>query len=201
MKAISQDSSSQLFKDQLSGLLYIRDSLQKNDKVYVYLRMHPNLSNVSNPYVDSTLDLEGNNFYIIPPESRISTYKLLDKCAVAITFGSTVGVEATYWGKPSILIGNSFYKELDVTYNVETPQQLIQYIMDIPAPKEKQGAFMYGYYEATYGTQYKHYQPIDLLTGTFKHLHLTDWSRRQELLAKYPLLKKLAFYYLRKAII
>ena len=47
-----------------------------------------------------------------------------------ITFGSTIGVEATYMGKKSISIGDSLYKELNCTYNPKSFRELINQIQN-----------------------------------------------------------------------
>lgn len=90
------------------------------------MRVHPNLAGTQQSYLDLLSSLNHSKFIVIPAESKISTYSLLFKCDKVITFGSSVGVEATYWGKPSILLGTCFYKHLDVAYMPETTDHLLE---------------------------------------------------------------------------
>ena len=57
-----------------------------------------------------------------------------------------MGVEATFWGKPSILLGRSLYENLNACYTPKNVDELISLIeKDIPA-KDRLGAIKYAYY-------------------------------------------------------
>jgi len=49
------------------------------------------------------------NVIIIPPESNISSYTLIDKCQKVIVYTSTIGLEAAILGKPVIQCAHSNY--------------------------------------------------------------------------------------------
>jgi len=117
--------SGKLFPSQYDGLKFISE-YAKTSNVHFYLRVHPNLIGTQQSYLDRLSDLNHSKFMVIPAESKISTYSLLFKCDQVVTFGSSVGVEATYWGKPSILLGTCFYKHLDIAYMPETTDRLIE---------------------------------------------------------------------------
>jgi hypothetical protein len=51
---------------------------------------------------------------LIGPRDKHSSYQLLDQSDVVVTFGSTIGLEATFWGKPSILLGRSAWEDAGV---------------------------------------------------------------------------------------
>ena len=72
-----------------------------------YLRVHPHMKELpssTSQLVDiQALSSRYSNVCVIWPEENIDTYALIDACEKILTFGSTVGIEATYWGKPSIL--------------------------------------------------------------------------------------------------
>ncbi|MEE1979626.1 hypothetical protein [Shewanella xiamenensis] len=124
-----------LFRSQIECLKFLRDNDGfKKSNICFYLRIHPNLINGDKKYIKELLDLQSSNFFIIHPESKISSYKLLFESDKVITFGSSMGVEATYWGKPSILIGKSFYVNLDISYWTDNLDELCCLIKsDIPA--------------------------------------------------------------------
>jgi len=117
--------SDKLFPNQLDGLRFISEHA-KSSNAHFYLRTHPNLTGTQQSYLDFLLNLAHSNFTVIPAESKISTYSLLFKCDQVITFGSSTGVEATYWGKPSILLGTCFYKHLRITYTPESTDDLLE---------------------------------------------------------------------------
>lgn len=159
-----------LYENQITGIKAISDALMTSNSIRIYLRIHPNLIGVDNSFTRRLKELEKvPNIELILADSKISTYALIDASNCVVTFGSTVGVEATYWGKPSIVLGSSFYQNLDVTYKPETHEDLISMLkQDSLAVKPKLGALKYGYYMNSFGQDYKYFIPSNFRHGTFK---------------------------------
>ena len=55
------------------------------------------------------------NVFVIPPESPVSTYALLDQCQAAIIYGTKMGVELTSIGKPVIVAGEAWIRNKGLT--------------------------------------------------------------------------------------
>jgi hypothetical protein len=108
---------------------HIRELAKKTSRT-IYVRMHPNLSGLDNTQVRETLALdEFHNVVIIRPEERVDSYDLADRTKAALVFGSTIGIEISYWGNtPVFLIGDSFYKDLEVVYRINGVYELLKYI-------------------------------------------------------------------------
>lgn len=168
------NDSDNLFTDQISGIRAIADNFNQQDKIHFYLRIHPNFKSVNSPRKDELYSLKNDCLTIIPAESNISTYLLIDSCEKSISFGSTAGVEATIWNKPSILIGNSFYKGLGSTYEPTNPEELYSMIESNLAPLSKEGALKYGFYMETFGIPFKYFKSIDIEKGLFKGKEIND---------------------------
>jgi hypothetical protein len=107
----------------------IRELAGKTDRM-VYVRMHPNLAGLNNTQVRDTLALDDlDNVIVFRPEEKIDSYDLADRTKAALVFGSTIGIEISYWGKtPVFLLGESFYKGLGVVYEIETIDDLLAQI-------------------------------------------------------------------------
>lgn len=135
--------SEQLFESQYEATRFILSSI--NDNYHVYLRIHPNLLNVNHKHHLELYKLvdEFDNITVIPPSDDVSSYALMDIADKVIVFGSTMGVEACYWDKPVILIGPSFYADLDVAYRPKTKGELKEYLSVKLLPKDKSGALIY----------------------------------------------------------
>jgi hypothetical protein len=58
------------------------------------------------------------------PDSNVDSYELMSQAYAVVTYGSTMGIEAAFEGKRSIVMGPSIYDELGVVTRVETPQEL-----------------------------------------------------------------------------
>jgi len=175
--AIGDTLKRRVFDSQVEGVSFITKQLETIDNVAVYLRIHPNLTGISNKSVEDLYRIKRSNFFVIPPDSDISTYELIDRADVVVTFGSTIGIEATYWGKPSLLLGDSFYRDLGATYNPSTAEEVVNLLLHESSPKEKVGALKYGAYVSNYGIDYRLYRPEGLFQGTLmgKKVRPSGW--------------------------
>src|SRR5690606_1918497 len=110
---------------------------------------------------------------IIPSESPVDTYTLIDKADVVICYLSTVGIEAAYRGTPTIILSRALYERLGVTYNPTTTQELNNLLLSetlIAKPSDR--ALEYGYYMKTHGIRYKYYESLDHRSGLYKGVDL-----------------------------
>lgn len=181
--AIGDSLKRTLFPTQLGGIRYIANSLKDNKSIAVYIRIHPNLKNIHNASVSEIYNIHAPNFHVIEPSSSISSYKLIDSCDTVVTFGSTVGIEATYWDKPSILLGESFYNGMNAVYIPQSVEELNALLLHETKPKDKLGACKYGYYIATYGIDFTFYKPEELFEGKFKNVRIRSGSRFKRILS------------------
>ena len=84
------------------------------------------------------------NIYVIKPASKISSYKLLMNADKVISYNSLMGIEAVYWGKPSILLGRRPYENLEVVYKPKNHLSVMNLIFkENLLPKNKLGAIKY----------------------------------------------------------
>ncbi|MCS2656231.1 hypothetical protein NXV26_10165 [Bacteroides fragilis] len=99
-----------LYKSQIDGIRGILEHYKENQTVHFYLRVHPNLKNVHYQYhlLLYDLSLKYPNITVIGADSDISTYDIMDNAEKVIVFGSTMGLESSYWGKPVILLSGQF---------------------------------------------------------------------------------------------
>ena len=156
------DESTRLFKSQYESIKYILDNAPSD--YHFYLRIHPNLKDVTYQYHTDLYKLgkDYSNITVIEPKSCISTYSLMDVCEKVVVFGSTMGVEACYWGKPVILIGTAFYAGMDVCYKVKTMSDVTTLMNDRLKPKDKIGALKYAFFLMDRDVRVDHYNNIDI---------------------------------------
>jgi hypothetical protein len=137
-----------LFKTQIEGIKFMLSSIH-DDNTHFYLRIHPNLKNISfNYHSDLYLfEKQFSNITIIRANEDVSTYDIMDAADRVIVFGSTMGVEACYWGKPVILLSGALYYFLDCCYLPSSTKELLDLlIIDDLKPKDRKSAIKYGYY-------------------------------------------------------
>jgi capsule polysaccharide export protein KpsC/LpsZ len=164
------------FADQLEALRFISKWVADKHDIDIYLRMHPRLQKIANSSVTDLYQLNSQNFYVIRPDSPSNTYTLIDHCDAVLTFGSTTGIEATFWGKPSILIGTAMYESFDVVHQVTNKQDLANAILRYSDVKPRENTLPYGLYMSNFGIPYKYYQPDTFDSGMFKGRYISSDS-------------------------
>jgi hypothetical protein len=113
----------------LSGRLNPFDEFERLDKVcndpdikskwHVVVRFHPNQSNAG-PIEKNLIDELVKNcsdIEFIMPNSKTSSYGLLDNAKLVLTFASTIGIEAAWYQKPSILYGRALHERAGFCYH------------------------------------------------------------------------------------
>jgi hypothetical protein len=168
-QGIDNSWKNRLYANQLDGLEQIVKSLTGDcDGLHLYLRLHPNTKGMDNEYNQKMRVLQAPFLTIIQPEEPVSSYALLRAANQIVTFGSTVGIEAVFWGVPSILVGKAFYENLGGTYNPRSHNELLSMIHGELAPKDRQAALMYGYFFGTFGNRFKYFAAESVFEGKFK---------------------------------
>lgn len=133
-----------LFESQLEAVGFVLQHLPENS--HLFLRIHPNLKGLNAEYHTNLYKLHDRRLTIIPPESPVSSYALMDAAEKVLVMGSTMGVESCYWGKPVITLHKSEYYYLDVAYIPKSKDELVSMLEGHLEPKGKKGALLYGYY-------------------------------------------------------
>ena len=163
------------FSDEYNCLSTIFDFFKEDENIQFYLRIHPSLIGLDNTQTKQLKNYisKYRNVIVISPESKIDTYALIDNSDKIIVLGSTVGAEASYWGKPVIALGRAPYENLDCCYWPNSLEELIQLIKADLRPKEKLSAIKYGYWELARGTDFKYYKPETLFRGKFLNEYIS----------------------------
>ncbi len=89
------------------------------------IRFHPNQAEIKSDVISGFRRLESlPNVKIYYPQDTANTYQLVDASDLVVVFNSTVAAEACWVGKPVIMIGPSFYDQLDFGYTPRDEQEL-----------------------------------------------------------------------------
>lgn len=168
--SISDDWRNPLFRRPSEGIAQIAEEIEKRrGELHLYIRMHPNPDTGRGRAHDRIAGLGGRHVSVIRPSSSISSYALLHACEKTVTTSSTMGIEATFWRKPSIQAGRSIYSGLRGAYLPDSFGELMALIDDPKLPAvERHAADLYGYYQATFGTLFRYFQADGVCSGSFK---------------------------------
>jgi hypothetical protein len=157
------------YNSQKEGLIQIVEDLaRRNYQGALVIRMHPNSHDTKSDFTNDLKQFSYPFLTVIPPLGKIDSYALLKTSNAVLTFGSTIGIEAAYWGVPSILGRWSPYQHLGSTYNPRNHEQLVDYLLRRLRPRPNAGAINYGYYAKVYGTQLRLVRAFGVNDCTFK---------------------------------
>ncbi|NEO35128.1 MAG: hypothetical protein F6J90_01930 [Moorea sp. SIOASIH] len=152
-----------IFKNQKEAVQYLITWVSNRMDCYLTIRVHPHLQTKSLEDRNWWNSLTGKNVQVIPQDSKVDSYALMDLADVVVTYGSTTGVEAAYWGKPSVLVGESTYSGLGCVYEPRSEAEVYPLLEnDKIAPLPQETCLPYGYYSVCHGIKYKYYNPHTL---------------------------------------
>ena len=75
------------------------------------------------------------NVFLIPPESRISTYAVMLQCNAVIIYGTKTGVELTSIGLPTIVAGEAWIRNKGITLDAASPAEYFELLNQLPFPE------------------------------------------------------------------
>ncbi|MBK8505403.1 MAG: hypothetical protein IPL46_26310 [Saprospiraceae bacterium] len=175
LKAITEWQTP-LFNNQNDAIGELLKMFIKEPEFHFYLRVHPNLGKLDNIQIEGIREMSYPNLTVIQPHDPVDTYQMMKACNKVITFGSTTGIEATYWEAPSVLLGKSFYMLQDCVYLPNSFETLFDLIKNKNlAPKPKSSTLRYGYYVSTNGYPSSHFDFQGLEKSSFKGHHLKKY--------------------------
>ena len=160
-----------IYKNQTIAINNIINA-DTDEDIRFYLRIHPNLKGLDNTQTRELSEVRSANLTVIPADSKIDSYELMDACEKVITFGSTMGIESVFWEKPSILAGRSFYEDLGGCYIPKDHDELIDLITCHLSILPNIGALKYGYWQSVTGMPYDYYSPESIRGGKFVGVYL-----------------------------
>ena len=174
----ANNSPHTLFKNQLEAIDTIAEIASSIPDVDFYVREHPNT------YFRFNAESETFNTFrndprltFIDGNSPVSTYALLDNASIVLTYMSTVGIEAAYWGKPSIVVGNSYYHELGSVYAPKSIEELTNLLTAESLPDlPKLGAMKYGYHCEVFGKRIRNFVSTGRHSGLYQGVDLNKTS-------------------------
>ena len=137
----------------------------KNDSnKHFWLRVHPNLAKSKRKHSRQMVEInmfkkKFPNLTVIEPEEKVDTYALIEASNKVVVSYSTTGVEATYWGTPSIVVGKALYDNMDCAYVANSMDELYQLIDNKKLkPKPKENSYNFGCSMQIFGDEFRYYK-------------------------------------------
>ena len=142
------------------NILQILNCKNITDKYDVRVRWHPNLITAGENElleIENIINSTKQKAIHYKPKSKINSYKLLEKSDLILSFGSTIGIEATYYNKPSILWGVAYYEDTGGVYDISSIDELEKLLSNDLKPKPYDKSLKFAFHEKMKGEFfYKH---------------------------------------------
>ena len=130
---------SNAFTNQLEWVFSTIDYFGKRPDLQLLIRVHPAEIQGGLPsrqrLVDEIRARYSNlpsNVFIIRPESRLSTYALMDKCNAAIIYNTKTGIELAATGMPVIVAGEAWIRNKGFATDVSSPEDYVRVLNRLP---------------------------------------------------------------------
>jgi hypothetical protein len=137
------------------------------------VRVHPHVAQKSAADRRKWRELDVPGALLIGAEERIDSYALMDRSRVVLSYGSTIGIEATYWGKPSLSFSPSYYDAIGVCEMARSDEQVAAFLRE-PRVFPREATLPYGAFWDQLGEPYVNYRPDDLHRGAIRGVYLDD---------------------------
>jgi len=91
------------------------------------------------------------NIFVIPPESRVSTYATMAQCNAVLIYGTKTGVELTSMGIPTVVAGEAWIRNKGMTMDARSSDEYFQILDQLPLegrlnPEQIERARKYAYH-------------------------------------------------------
>ena len=173
LAAIGDSVIDPLYPLQMDAIRCLADAVQQIPGLRLCVRVHPFVAQKSAKDRRLWDELQIADAVVVGPGEKVDTYALLDRSKVVASFGSTVGVEATYWGKPSLLFGRSLYDSLGACERAGDLEHVANFLRN-PRVCPQENAMRYGSFSQSFGDPYRYYQAEGLHRGSILGVFLDD---------------------------
>jgi len=139
---LTSDLLSQHWGNQLDALGKLIEVITLNTDLHLVIRMHPNLLFKSQREVSfwsevgDALQKANKAISFIDSKSEVDSYDLIRDSEAVVTVGSTIGVEAAFLMKRSILLGRGFHENMEITSNPKSKHELLELLVK-PAQEQE----------------------------------------------------------------
>ena len=98
----------------------------------------------------------------------------MEKSDLVISFGSTIGIEATFYNKPSILWGVAYYEDTGGVYEINSLKELEKLLRIKLKPKPYENSLKFASKKSRKNYKYQGFGPPKTLSKSFQNASEID---------------------------
>jgi hypothetical protein len=167
--------SARPFGEQIEAINNLIEYFNKRKTHNLIIRLHPNLNNKSKKEQKRWVNLPSSDYVkIILPGAKIDSYELMSESIGVISYGSTIGLEAAYYGKPSAVLAQCYYDLLGCVTQISNFLELskwvdrINHINQIELDDRRSAALIRGYYMSRAGIHFSNANLLQIGEGSWQ---------------------------------
>ena len=172
--AIGDKYKNPAFPTQIDAIHAVYNVVRELPEYRFCIRVHPNVRNSCKEQIAFWKYLSLPGAVVVSADEDCDSYAILDRAHVVCTYGSTMGIEATYWGKPSLLLSRSIYDRLGVAFSATNSNEIRDFLLT-PKVYPRAAALKYGAFFSRFGTRFKYFQANDLFSGAILGHRMDMW--------------------------
>lgn len=134
-----------LFKTQLEWIKETVEALKYEIGTVVVIRIHPAENDIlksrSSLYSEIKAIVErlgAHNVVIVRPDDSYSSYRLIEKASLVTVYGSKISLESCFRGKPTIICGNSLFRQEEIAYLPKSREEYSQMLISDLSARDDQ---------------------------------------------------------------
>lgn len=130
------DSRNLLFDDPFDWIAATADTCENSPDIQLIIKSHPaeeilgTNESIYDWAMESLDTSENSSTTVLPPDTDVDQYKLIDIIDASVVNDSTVGLESVYRKKPSIVVGNAHYRNYGFSVDPESIKEYESYLMN-----------------------------------------------------------------------
>lgn len=128
-----------VFRDMLEWITTTIRHFQQRPDLQLLIRVHPAevtgqiksqqpvVAEIARAFPDLP-----KNVFIIPPQSKVSTYAAMMQCDSVLIYGTKTGVELTSFGVPVIVAGEAWIRNKGITIDARSREHYLELLQGLP---------------------------------------------------------------------
>jgi hypothetical protein len=161
------------FKDMLEWITATIGYFAKRPDLQLLIRVHPAEITGTLPSrqpilaeIRKAFPALPANIFVVPPESKLSTYPMMKQCNAAIIYGTKAGVELTSMGIPTIVAGEAWIRNKGITMDAGTREEYRALLDKLPLSAPLGGELVQRARKYAYHFFFRRMIPLDCVEPT-----------------------------------
>ena len=127
------------------------------------------------------------NVRVIPPDSHISTYAVIEKCNAVIIYNTKTGIEISAMGIPVIVAGEAWIRNKGFSMDASSPSDYVSILKSLPTSERLSESQLLRARKYAYHFFFRRMIELPFMVSTKKHKFMATFSSLKDLQRKhYP---------------